>query len=157
MKKYGKKYGKGISIVLFIALGVFVMLQYQNCGNSSGTNNSSVVGPSGLSYSVVLTPQTTTPTHGNNPNDQLTVQVQVSAADNLIIKTGYLSGGIKNQWCLSDSPGPVSNISVPCDPFFPQAGVINMYVEVDDTYGIELYCTNNTTPGCNGTYTLNVQ
>jgi len=160
-----KKYGKGVSIGLFLILGGFVLLQYQNCGNSSSSSNTSAVGLSGLTYIVTLTPSITS-VPPNSPVN-LNVNVQSSGSEQTYTVIGYVANGVKQGLCKVPSPGPSTNYTVTtCTPSFPSslAGPVNLYVDILDPnfppneYMIE--CTSAYGPlvaGCAGTYSITVQ
>lgn len=156
------KYGKFASAGLFVILGIFILLQYQNCGNSSTTSNSSAVGPSGLTYTVTLTPQA--PTVSRNTQTEIVVQVQSSGPELMGAIVGYEVNGVKNPLCnLQSQGGPSEGWTNPsCRPSFSQDGTYNLYVDVIDTSGqfppneFMIDCSPPLVAGCQGTYTINV-
>jgi hypothetical protein len=154
-----KQYKKQISIGVGALAFVLFLLQYQNCGSSSGSNGSTTVGPSGFSYSVNLQPPTNLT---RNQSSSITLSVQDSGTENVIIRMGYLTGnGVRNPFCSwQNQTTPIPQLVCP-NVQVNQAGAVQLYVEVDDSSSNlgqqEVLCENNTSPGCNGTYTVNVQ
>jgi len=160
-----KKYGKFVSIVLFAILGAFVLLQYQNCGNSSSNTNTTPVGPAGIAYTITLTPTPGTITHGSRSTLQL--RVQSSGIENIVAVIGQLVNGVtKSQLCTVQPNSPSVDWTLPtCSPTFNQAGNISLYVDLyDPNYPPSEYMADCSQmnglpvgPGCQGTFNLLVQ
>ena len=152
----------------FVTLGILILLALVSqihCG--SGNNSSStaatgtvtatgVVGPSGNTYSVTLTPSTSTPSVGSTITASITVTD--SAAENLTINAGYYnSSGSQVPQC-SQSNGGSTSITISCvmGPFSTSENQA-LYVDVFETGGAEeLACDVTGTPGCSGTFEITV-
>jgi len=157
-----KKHGKYVTASLFVILGIFVILQYQNCGNSSTNGNLSQVGPAGIAYTVTLTPNPASLLHGSGTT--LQVRVQSTGLELTGAAIGYIQNGQKIQVCFVESGVPSQDwTNSICHPTFPTAGTYPLYVDILDPnfpptepmldcnqYGQALLA------GCQGTFVLQV-
>jgi hypothetical protein len=156
-----KKYGKFASVGLFVFLGIFILLQYQNCGNSSSSSGSSSVGLDGISYSLTTTVQS--PVSHLSPSP-ITVQVVSSASVQINVLIGYFLGGKKQLLCTDPSPGGATNWQASCTTNGIPVGTQTLYVDVIDPQfspndnNPAFDCSGNAlVPGCAGTYQITVQ
>jgi len=161
-----KKYGKFASAGLFVILGIFILLQYQNCGNSSTSSNTSAVGPSGLTYTVTLTVTPTSFAEGSAVPIQVNVVSSGSEQTSAVI--GYLQNGTtKAELCQVYSQGPsVNYTNSTCNAsHITQKGPVSLYVDIlDPNFPINEFmidCVPQSggvlPPGCAGNFQVTVQ
>ena len=129
-----------------------------NMALADGSNNWSRVTASGLSYAVnVTSPQSAI--HGQP--FQVLAQVQSSGFEYLKISIGYVQNGVQYTVCERSTAGPVADTgSISCYFKLSQPGSAHIFVGVEDpnfpTYQPFLACTNSSTQGCMGTYSINI-